>query len=529
MSALLLVILVATATKPAFAVTWSINITRITTEPVFDGLPSITQTSDGKIWIVWVKAVYGDNTLFYKTSSNLGTTWSEEKNLTYIFDEMLGRHDTHPSIIQAKNGTVWLVWASNKPPAPTPDFSIGASPKNLTIQQGDSNSSTITITSLCGFSEPVDLSVKNAPIDITTNLNPSQVTPQPNDTANSTLTVSVEPTAIPRNYTLTVIGKSGALSHNLQIGLEITQSGTASLGDASLSSFPASSTESATEYEMDYEIFYKTSNDNGATWSSRHQLTSNALEDLCPSIVQLKNGTIMVAHQSGEAYNPNIFYNATLDGTSWTYGTIVSSGWNDKDPTLMQAKDGRIWVAWTSIRNGDYEIFFKTYNGSSWSTDTRLTYSENEDITPSILQTIDGIIWIFWSSRGTATSATTDIYYKFRSENNATWSGSIQFTTEQYEDTWPALAQTSDTAIWVVWASDRADQPDGNWDIYCRKSLAGDVNGDGTVDDDDLLIIGSAYGYFIGQPGHNPDADFNKDGYVDNKDLHIIGRNYGST
>jgi len=107
-------------------------------------------------------------------------------------------------------------------PPPTPDFSISASPTSLTIQQGSSGSSTITVTSINGFNQPVQLSVSGAPSGVTATLSPSQVTPPAGGTATSTLTVSVATTATPGSYTLTVTGTSGALAHSTYITLEIT-------------------------------------------------------------------------------------------------------------------------------------------------------------------------------------------------------------------------------------------------------------------------------------------------------------------
>ncbi len=308
------------------------------------------------------------------------------------------------------------------------------------------------------------------------------------------------------------------------IALEIVPPGTASRNDA----LPSSAT-SLSEYEMDYEIFYKTSHDNGATWSNRVQLTDNPTQDLGPSIIQLTNGTIMVVHQAEPTGNPDIFYNATVDGTSWTHGNITADPGFDKGPSIMQADDEKLWVVWTSGRTGDFDIFGKTYDGSSWSDATRLTFSTNDDTNPSIVQTVDGTIWLFWASRGTSPTATADIYYKFSTDNGATWSDRVQFTTDNNEDVWPAVAETRDTRFWVLWTSNRADQPDGNWDVYYRTSLVGDVNGDGVVDIYDLSLVGKAYGAVVGQPAYNPDADITKDGRVDIRDIALVSRNWGAT
>ena len=236
----------------------------------------------------------------------------------------------------------------------------------------------------------------------------------------------------------------------------------------------------------------------------------------------------MIVWQSNRLGNHDIFCMTTTDGASWSDPIqLTTDPGPDKGPHFTQTRDGKIWLVWTSRRTGDYEIFCKSYDGSSWSGDWRLTYDTLTDVNPWILQAIDDTMMIFWSS-GSTTSA-FDIYYVYSSNNGASWSDAFQFTTDNNEDMWPAVAETSDTKIWVVWTSNRADQPDGNWDIYHKTSLAGDVNNNGAVDVFDLSIVGAAYGTFDGMPGYNADADINKDGIVDSRDLAIVTLYYGET
>jgi hypothetical protein len=526
----ILLAFLATATlENAVAVTWSINITRFTDYAHFEGFPSIMQSNHGIIWITWAKDIFGNLTLVYRTSSDLGVTWTAQQNLTR--EPALGQN-TNPSLIQARNGTMWLVWAGTEiqqtPPSPLePDFTLEASPTNLTILKGDSANSTLTVRSLYAFSEPVNLTVLFPPSGVTTTLNPPQVTPPYYGKADSNLTISVDPVATPGNYTLSVMGKSSQKKHTISLFLEITDSGATSL-DA-LASPMSSSTPlaEASAEEADYEIYYKVSHDDGATWSNKVQLTHNTVDDFKPTIIQLSNGTLFVCWQSDTTGNPDIFYTTTLNGDSWTTPTQLTtySGF-DKGPAAIQTKDGEIWVTWTSMRDGDYEIYCKIYSGS-WSSATRLTTSTNSDVGPSILETVDEKIYLFWSS-STITSS-NDIYYKYSSDNGATWSEPTQFTTNSYEDVWPHAIQTRDTKIRVVWTSNRADPPDGNWNIYYRTSLAGDVNGDGVVNIFDLSIVGLAFGSFEWEPEYDPAADLNNDGIVDTRDVVVVSVNYGAT
>lgn len=108
------------------------------------------------------------------------------------------------------------------------DFSLSASPPELTVPIGSSQTSTITITSLFGFSSPVELSYSwfgDAPSDVTINL-PGPVTPPSDDTGTSTLQVSAGAAATIGTFTLKVTGISGAVSHSLDVAVEITEAPT---------------------------------------------------------------------------------------------------------------------------------------------------------------------------------------------------------------------------------------------------------------------------------------------------------------
>jgi hypothetical protein len=332
---------------------------------------------------------------------------------------------------------------------------------------------------------------------------------------------------------LTVIGKSPSHSDKVDISVEIVEP--AGPSDASPTSLHPSSTASesnSSSSSEDYEIFYKISNDNGDTWSNEIQLTNNTRHDMSPSIMQAQNGTIWLVWSGDQNGYPDIFYKTSSDsGATWSDETQVTSDPSrDRSPSVTQTKDGRIWIVWSSDRFGDSDIFYNTYDGSSWLGDTRLPTDADSDTNPKILQTRDRRIWIFWTKRANTPSATGDIYYRYSRDFGASWSAPVQFTTDPYEDLWSATTQSNDYMMWVVWTSDRAGQPDyGNWDVYYKTSLVGDINGDGVVSIMDLAIVAVAYGSYEGHPNYNIDYDLNGDGIIDILDLSIIGRMYGST
>jgi hypothetical protein len=109
--------------------------------------------------------------------------------------------------------------------AATPDFAITASPGSLSIQQGGSDSSTVTVTSLDGFSSAVGLSCIGLPDGVTCDPSPGSVTPLANLGATSALTVSVSSGATPGSYPVQVTGASGSLSHGTPLSLAVIPAG----------------------------------------------------------------------------------------------------------------------------------------------------------------------------------------------------------------------------------------------------------------------------------------------------------------
>ena len=390
--AILFTVSIAATLALAGALTWSDYENRLTTYVDFDGIPSVIQASDGAIWIFWTRKTENYD-ICYTVSSDEGFTWSQETQLTSNSSA-----NTAVNAFRASDGTILLVWDSDR-------------------------------------------------------------------TGN-------------------------------------------------------------------YDIYYKTSSDLGSSWSNDTQLTNHTGRDLKPSVCQLSNGTIWVVWCSDRTGGYDIYLKTSSDGgVSWSDDFwVTNSPELDKSPSIAQMHDDTVWLVWASDTTGHYDIYYKVYDGHYWGSPEVLTSDTKVDSNPFVFQSLDGKIWIFWTSREPSEVGTDDIFYKYSSDNGATWSAKIQFTTDVYDDVWPSVVQTGDTRVWLVWTSDRADQPDwGNWDIYYNKSLVGDVNEDGVVDIADLSLVGICYGSFEGEPQYNPDADINCDGIVDIIDISFVCMNYGAT
>ena len=122
------------------------------------------------------------------------------------------------------NGTAYTIQlefsnaASNcvLPPAPSgPNFSLSASPAALSVNQGVSGSSTITVTPSGGFTGSVTLSASGLPAGVTAafGTNPT--------TSTSVVTFTASATAATGVFPVTITGTSGSLTHTTTITLTV--------------------------------------------------------------------------------------------------------------------------------------------------------------------------------------------------------------------------------------------------------------------------------------------------------------------
>jgi hypothetical protein len=99
---------------------------------------------------------------------------------------------------------------------PTGNFTLSASPSSLSFMQGESGTSTITVSPQSGFNGSVSLSASGLPNGVTASFNPASTT------SASTLTLTASSTAATGTATVTITGTSGNLSSATTISLTVT-------------------------------------------------------------------------------------------------------------------------------------------------------------------------------------------------------------------------------------------------------------------------------------------------------------------
>ncbi len=130
------------------------------------------------------------------------------------FDVPAGLPAGNYNLVALANGIESNAIAANV--VASPDFSLTANPNAVSVAQGGSSPSTITVVPVNGFNGSVTLSASGLPNGVTAGF-------APNPTAStSTLTLTASATATVGTSTVTVTGTSGSLTHTTTIQLTVT-------------------------------------------------------------------------------------------------------------------------------------------------------------------------------------------------------------------------------------------------------------------------------------------------------------------
>jgi hypothetical protein len=307
------------------AIQWSPD-TRLTFDEYADWSPSITATSDGKLWVVWRSNRMGDYELFYTVFD--GYNWSNETRLT--FDPGF---DDHPCVMEDNDGNIWVVWESDRGLA------------NMTNQD-----LFCKIFNGTSWSDPVQL----------TNHTSGDAYPSIAQDSNGTIWLFW-------TSFRTFPGGEYDDGYNEVFYKTLNETGW---------SEPIQLTNDTNKPDMDpavladengmiwvvwakkNKLYYKVH--YGTTWSYDSLLVYHASHNWYPSITQANDGNIWIAWSSDRDVNDNIYYKI-FDGYIWTADTKLTSNiLDDTYPSVAQDIHGTIWVTWASPRFANFDLYYTT-------------------------------------------------------------------------------------------------------------------------------------------------------------------------
>jgi hypothetical protein len=215
------------------------------------------------------------------------------------------------------------------------------------------------------------------------------------------------------------------------------------------------------------EIYFKKSDNAGATWTTKKNLSNTVHSSVYP-VIAVDGSNIYVVWAEYTVGNPEIYFKKSDDGgATWTTERLTDNAGYSNDPAI--AVDGQsIYVVWQDDSPGNSEIYFKKSDdgGTTWTINKRITWTAHRSHSPAIA--IDGSnIYVVWQDDNSP--GNSEIYFKKSDDGGTTW------TTERLTDNAgysndPAIA-VDGSNIYVVWE----DSTPGNPEIYFKKSVDGGV------------------------------------------------------
>ncbi len=227
--------------------------------------------------------------------------------------------------------------------------------------------------------------------------------------------------------------------------------------------------------DLDDEIYYKRSTDDGVTWGTDVRLTDTigASENPC---ISASGQFVHIVWQDNRDGNYEVYYKRSADGgVSWGADTRLTNNPSYASPPSIAVSDSILHVVWNDNRDGNIEIYYKrsTDNGISWGADTRLTYDPDYSGNASVA--VSGLnVSVVWSDQRDG-FLVNEIYWKSSTDGGITWGIDTRLTYALWVATYPSVS-ISGSNVHVVW-NDSRDWGGGGWfEIYCKRSTDGGLS-----------------------------------------------------
>ena len=429
----------------------------------------------------------------------------------------------------------------------TPDFFISANPGSLTLSAGSSGASTMTVTSLNGFSGTVSLTT-NSPAGVSTSIDPTTVT----GSGTATLTIGANSNG---TFIVQVTGVSGSISHTISVSVIVPNGGIICLTQPGTTSCPtnAPSLTGPTGTQLRVSVF--TQESGGLNGFDVVLLADHAI--LRPAAVDL-TGTVLLGTPAvvAECLGGILVRGASCNSadTADTLELAATSAFGQ--PNTPSPTTGLLFTAIYNITGtaSNVRLGFQTGCGSSTTptSDTPFcvdvtngspapvpeyllgaTFTELQALTTSF----NGVTFQV-ESRLTNQSSTSRLVGTVQVTASNSSGGQVIFTRSYSVNvTFPVTQMTfpvhtvrfvlliSILRDGILCSSNAISAPL----IQCFATYNPDVYNQGQVNIVDASALALAYGSSPGSPHWNPYFDFDLSGTIGIQDVSVVFLFYGAS
>jgi hypothetical protein len=212
-----------------------------------------------------------------------------------------------------------------------------------------------------------------------------------------------------------------------------------------------------------YEIYYMKSEDGGDSWTSPNRITWTQGNSEYPAMAIDSTGYLHVAWVDETPLNYEIYYKKSEDGgDNWTASQrLTYTSGSSYSPAIVVGSGGGLHVFWDDKTPGEYEIYSKKSEdgGDGWLALHRLTWTAEASNGPAVRVDSLGHMHMVWYD---FTPGHAEIFYKQSTDGGDIWTAGQRLTWNWGHSYAPSMAVDSMDRLHVFWT----DETPGNREIY---------------------------------------------------------------
>jgi hypothetical protein len=290
--------------------------------------------------------------------------------------------------------------------APSPNFTLSASPSSVSVVQGGTGSSTVTVTPSGGFTSSVSLSASGLPAGVTASFGTNPTT------GSSGVTFTASGTATTGTKSVTITGVSGSLTHTTSISLTVSATATPNF---SLSASPSSLTvkqgtagsSTITETPSGGFTGSVTLSASGlpagvtASFGTNPTTSTSVLTFSASSTATVGTSTITVTGNSGSLTHTTSI-SLTISSSATSSNLIVNGG--------FETGSASPWTLTAGVLNNSTAEPAHTGSWDAWLDGYGTTHTDSATQTVTIPSTAVSANLTFWLHIDTAETTTTTAF-----------------------------------------------------------------------------------------------------------------------
>ncbi len=196
----------------------------------------------------------------------------------------------------------------------------------------------------------------------------------------------------------------------------------------------------------DCTLFYRTSSDNGRTWTEDKPFFHDTLGWLPRNLTTtLSDGTLILPisdERNGHGVDLSFFLATKDNGATWTQSAIMRGG---EQPTFVQRSDGSLLV-YLRVRP-NIKSAESLDGGKTWTTPTA-TQWKNPDSGISMCKLKNGHLVLVFNNQSDSRSP---LHIAMSTDDGRTWSKPMELESNPGEYSYPSIFQTPDGVIHIIY------------------------------------------------------------------------------